>query len=760
MFVSRCFQCACVLVSPHPLTTGSDIVMKLNYLIVLVFIAFLNFGCSENGTGHNREKKSVAQTVVETVNDFDTRGLAIEHAGSKKVVLHDVRGLKPVTLYVYGQGKPVIEKYALSESDGVFVTSAGKNDIVLWNWPEKKVVKKIYAGSAVVSLAVNERTRRICVATQAREIEVFNYETGEKIVVFPDIRPSIPNIFDTPVSICLSPDGTRLASAYGRGVDIYDMEKLEFLTAAELPVDVTNYGGWPARYLYETVLFSPDSKYLFGGGGKFIRTMDSSPISMWDAKSGKLMKEFKGGSDCPAGKLYLNEDGTAIFNSQQKIDYGWVIKTGEQITSDHNDKLADQYHCEFKGSLRSLEIERRKGLILDNEDGYLAIYDLQFNELSRLEKEVPYWAHHHRYHHKLDSKGHLAALASGGYGYLVSLTTGQVLHSWWQELERGTRIFQSNPLRKLTIAPDGSQAVLDKKIIYENKQAMQTSAVVDPVKDGYTFKISDNMVALFGTNSSLINKIKMKGTITSALINPDEEIIYIATGGKSVGLASYDIHTGVIVDRFNYNAEPIKSMSLNIRTNILYLCTGKKIVAIDADSQERVAEMEAFDDAFAIVSGKGFYSGTKKFRGHICRKQNSQFVFFKDEDNKYFNPVQVALALNPGDMEVAQAVMEARKNAPPTIDSYTYYYEFGDILHVKAIPMTLCLGDSGSGVGRVRVKVKNNSTREYVFPGTGSTRQFEIPLEDGMSTVWISADSDSGNVTSKPVQFSVQTTHP
>jgi len=302
----------------------------------------------------------------------------------------------------------------------------------------------------------------------------------------------------------------------------------------------------------------------------------------------------------------------------------------------------------------------------------------------------------------------------------------------------------------------------------EHKELLKTSSLSSVVLDAseeFLSVVIGQSVYIFRTaNDSLVNKIDAGAKVVATAINADEELIYIATRGNKAELKSFDINTGEVYDSFSIVGSSPVALSMNIRTNILYMDVGDRILAVDADGLNTVAVMQGFTDAFVITTTNGFFSGSNRFRDYVYqRDEKSSLIPLVDGKEERFSVEQVALTLNPNNLDAVKLAMKQRVASLPTIQSMTQYDPFEPIC-AETIPMSVTLGDTGGGLGSVKVVVSNSNVNpqkvEYVFEGQGAIRTFDIPIRRGVNDVEVIAMNGSNNKGSVPAQFQVMCNFP
>ena len=222
--------------------------------------------------------------------------------------------------------------------DGEKVIAGASHEVVAWDY-SGEAFKTIHVHSAdVVALCLSSDGKSIASSSRARDIQVWNLETGkviaQPIVEFPKVQGvSSDSAFNHVVSMDFSPDGKSLAfsiaSSFGSWPAITDNLRVWDFEGQRVVKLAGHDGGTSA------VKYSPDGRSLISVGyDNLVKTWSTRDFSLLHSRHGhgqpveSLDVSPDGSRLATAGGTNAEADDEALLNGP--FDYGvkfWSLKT-------------------------------------------------------------------------------------------------------------------------------------------------------------------------------------------------------------------------------------------------------------------------------------------------------------------------------------------------------------------------------------------------------------------------------------------------
>jgi RNA polymerase sigma factor (sigma-70 family) len=212
--------------------------------------------------------------------------------------------------------RDVVAGLAFSPDEKTLASAHWGKSVALWDIASGKEVRQMHGhGDQVLAVTFSPDGKRLASGSGDKTVRVWDPATGEELRKIEGAKTSV-------LSIAFSPDGRRLASCGGDAlVRVSDPASGEELQRISLPER------W-AR----SVAFSPDGKRLAVATGMHDPEKDSGRVALFDAGTGKLVRELSesNGSTWVAAAFAPDGKTAAAVASDSDVLRVWDAATGQE----------------------------------------------------------------------------------------------------------------------------------------------------------------------------------------------------------------------------------------------------------------------------------------------------------------------------------------------------------------------------------------------------------------------------------------------
>ncbi len=248
-------------------------------------------------------------------------------------------------------------------SDGKKIISSSKLDgiVSIWNAETGQLITEINTPKKyIINYRFNANEKKLLIITEDSIATVWNAENGTPLYILKEPGRKLQNGD-------FSPDGSRLLIRLSERIHNTVITKMWNAETGEYITELNQEGSAP-DFFASPISFTKDGKRIFSG-------MADGSVKSWDAKSGELVKNFKG----------LKKKNNAELN-------GFVNQANDQfiITSDEGDIwFYDNESGELKRELKGHTFkvynvkffDEGKKIITQSSDYTVKIWDAQTNNL-------------------------------------------------------------------------------------------------------------------------------------------------------------------------------------------------------------------------------------------------------------------------------------------------------------------------------------------------------------------------------------------
>jgi WD40 repeat protein len=263
---------------------------------------------------------------VAAVRDPSGRAVALTSTGELALTTNDdstarllrVKDGKQIAAIKLGSSFPVV---ALTP-DGQRLVSTAREGARLWDSATGKVLARFDVNLVAIAVAVSPDGETVAIAYGDGTTRLREGMNGRLLSVLPAHGTSVD-------SIAFNPDGTRLATAAGNTVRIWDVRR-----ATQVSVFRADVRG------VVITSFSPDGRFILAAG--FLGT-----TTVWDAETGERLGSFRG-ADGPA-TVWAVKAGH-IFDARKAdglLTGAWFANDGEHVLTATIRGAVREYTCEL-----------------------------------------------------------------------------------------------------------------------------------------------------------------------------------------------------------------------------------------------------------------------------------------------------------------------------------------------------------------------------------------------------------------------------
>jgi WD40 repeat protein/serine/threonine protein kinase len=295
---------------------------------------------------------------------FSPDGRHIATAGSDQVVKVWDAERGAVLQSIDGQARAVRD-VAFSPDGKQLAVAAGDSMVRVWDWNARREVVALRGHSSVVTgVAFGPDGHFLATSSQDLTLKLWDARTGQEI-------RTLRGHLSTVTGVAFSPDGHRLASS-GSGdqsARVWDLDapgqprtflghkttvwrvafhpENSLLASGGIAFDTTSQAGevkvwdlaasrlkWSLALPegFRGVVFSPDGRFLAGGGGPFSFAKPvPGVVTVWDAADGREVWSRRGHTDA-IWAIAFSPDGSRLASaSQDQTVKIWDARTGQEI---------------------------------------------------------------------------------------------------------------------------------------------------------------------------------------------------------------------------------------------------------------------------------------------------------------------------------------------------------------------------------------------------------------------------------------------
>lgn len=224
--------------------------------------------------------------------------------------------------------KSNINSIVFSDDGNYLITTSDDNTIRLWETKKEEPPQKIKSGSCINMANFSPDGKHI-IAASNESINIYDTETGKLIMTLTGHKHCVK-------SATFSPDGKRIVSAAPSDVII--------VWSAETGKELFRIK--ERAYKVNSVQFSPDGRWIVSATGEedaddiFKISFDYS-IIIWDAETGKLLKELRGHSYIVNSAVFSPNGEIIASASSDKTVRVWDVCSGclLKVLKGHTDEV-------------------------------------------------------------------------------------------------------------------------------------------------------------------------------------------------------------------------------------------------------------------------------------------------------------------------------------------------------------------------------------------------------------------------------------
>jgi WD40 repeat protein len=207
-----------------------------------------------------------------------------------------------------GHAGPV-RAVAFSPDGKRVVTGGADRTARVWDPADGRQVLELKGHPHVVgTVAFSPDGGQIATGCQDQKVRVFDVKTGEKVREFADLTEVVSTIQVAVPLVAFSPDGTRLLTACPREMRVWDARTAaRLLTIPECDV--------------RCVAYSPD-------GGRVVTGGVGALAHVWDARTGKQLRELKGHTDGISAAAFSPDGRRVVTGSYDRTARLWEADSG------------------------------------------------------------------------------------------------------------------------------------------------------------------------------------------------------------------------------------------------------------------------------------------------------------------------------------------------------------------------------------------------------------------------------------------------
>jgi WD40 repeat protein len=179
------------------------------------------------------------------------------------------------------------------------------------------------SGDRIVAFSPNGM--HLAGAAGERTVKVWDAQTGQELLTLPEFAGGVSGV-------AFSPNGKWLAvgtSGYEKDEEFGEIKVYDAETGQELRA-------MTGMKAVKCLAFSPDGTRLASGGSKssydpkLQKREDAGELKLWDAQTGKLLRDFKGRTDYFVNSMAFSSDGKLLATSFNETVV-WDVQTGEDL---------------------------------------------------------------------------------------------------------------------------------------------------------------------------------------------------------------------------------------------------------------------------------------------------------------------------------------------------------------------------------------------------------------------------------------------
>ena len=481
-----------------------------------------------------------------TFFDFNYDGSKLVTASAdKNCFIWDLRNGKLVN--TFKGHKDQVSTAVFNPKGDQFVSSSADGYCIIWNAISGKELKVLGSHTDIVNTAVfNKSGSLIVTASWDHTCKVWNSFTGELLYDFDrnnfhNINLAIFTDTEHPRVITATNEGKAEVWSLANGKLLFELksyvpqvENINFSSGGEKILTrtlhatyiwdnakPTNLALWDASGNFRASIFSPDGK-------KIITTSADTIVRMYDAETGKVLKEMKGHTDAITDLVYSLDGKYIVTSSFDGTVRLWNSESGKTVRILHG-------HTDYIYSIR-FNLDGTK-IITASLDNTARIWDVQTGNVLKLLKGHSDFL----FHAEFSPDGTRAVTASNDQTAIVwDVNTGKILTKVKEKT--GVLVFaQLSPDNKQLLTYDNSDVlriwdILSGKSLKLMTKPFEFVGSAEFSHDGEKIIAAlNNEVKVWESSSfKLLYTLKGHGSVvTVAKISPDGKTILTTSTDKT-----------------------------------------------------------------------------------------------------------------------------------------------------------------------------------------------------------------------------------
>ena len=282
---------------------------------------------------------SVINIARETIALQRAKGIDTnETGGNKTPVKADVASSKNrPRLVVQTSHSTFVNDYAYNPDGSLLATMGSDGVVKIWNTAERKEINT-FPGFRTVGITFSPDGKNLAILSKEGVVRIFDTATGELIRKMSELTVNkqdggkksegIGLIFNTPVSMAYSPDGSFLVTGGERGIRVWDVSS-----------------GRTKQTIHEEIhllALSPDGKIVAGASED-----EKNAIKLWSTSDGGLMSEIDAKVEVVTALMFSPDGKSLACGSRNGSIKLFDVSSGqekEKVIVDRCDALFEKSH--------------------------------------------------------------------------------------------------------------------------------------------------------------------------------------------------------------------------------------------------------------------------------------------------------------------------------------------------------------------------------------------------------------------------------